>query len=268
MENKSFSTTISVDQSPEAVFNAVTNVRGWWSEEVTGNTAKLNDEFNYHYQDVHRCKMRLIEVIPGKKVVWLVLDNYFSFTKDQTEWTGDKIIFEITQQDTKTQLRFTHEGLVPEYECYSACYNGWTQYIEHSLFDLITTGKGKPNASDKAYTIHEVAARFHELAQQEKWFEIQDELFSDDVKSIEPANSPYFKNEEGKVTVRKKGEDWVKRIEAAHKRHTTPPIVGSNHFVVGRDVEITVQGHGRIKINELMMYEVKNGKIVLEQFFY
>ena len=117
-------------------------------------------------------------------------------------------------------------------------------------------------------TTTEVAARFNELAKEEKWFEIQDELFAENVKSIEPDHSPWFRNEEGKTIVRKKGEDWVKRIEAAHSRHTTEPIVAGNHFVVGRDVDITVRGYGRIQIHELMLYEVRNGEIVSEQFFY
>ena len=267
MDNQNFTITVLADQSPREVFNAINNVRGWWSEEIEGGTEKINDEFTYHYKDVHNCKMKLIEVVPDKKVVWLVLDNYFSFTKDKSEWIGTKIIFEITEQDNKTQIHFTHEGLVPEYECYSACVNGWTQYIQHSLPDLITTGKGQSN-SKEAQTIHEVALRFNELAQQEKWFEIQDELFADSVKSIDPPNSPYFGYAEGKVAVRKKGEDWVKRIEAAHRRYTSEPVIGGNHFAVGREVDITVQGLGRIKIDEIMLYEVKDGKIVSEQFFY
>jgi len=117
-------------------------------------------------------------------------------------------------------------------------------------------------------TTKEVAARFNELAKQEKWFEIQDELFADDVKSIDPPDSPYFGNAEGRSSVRKKGEEWVKRIEAAHKRYTTEPVVGGNHFAVGREVDITVNGIGRIQINQVMLYEVKDGKIILEQFFY
>jgi hypothetical protein len=117
-------------------------------------------------------------------------------------------------------------------------------------------------------TTEEVASRFNELAKQEKWFEIQDELFSDNVKSIDPPNSPYFGYAEGKASVRKKGEEFVKKIEAAHKRHTTEPVVAGNHFAVGRQVDITVQGFGRIQIDEVMLYEVKHGEIVLEQFFY
>lgn len=117
-------------------------------------------------------------------------------------------------------------------------------------------------------TTKEVAARFNELAKQEKWFEIQDELFADNVKSIDPPNSPYFGYAEGKAAVRKKGEDFVKRIEAAHRRHTTEPVIAGNHFAVGREVDITVQGYGRIQINEIMLYEVKDGEIISEQFFY
>ena len=121
---------------------------------------------------------------------------------------------------------------------------------------------------NKITDTRQVAARFMELAQREQWFEIQDELFADNVKSVDPANSPYFKYAEGKPLVRKKGEDWVKRIEAVNKRHTTEPVVCGNHFAVGREVDITVKGFGRIKIDEIMLYEVKDGKIVLEQFFY
>jgi len=120
----------------------------------------------------------------------------------------------------------------------------------------------------KVLTTQEVAARFNELAQQEKWFEIQDEFFAENVKSIDPQGSPYFGYAEGKAPVRKKGEDFVKRIEAVHRVYTSEPLVTGNHFVVAREKDITVQGHGRIQINEIMLYEVKDGQIVLEQFFY
>jgi hypothetical protein len=121
---------------------------------------------------------------------------------------------------------------------------------------------------DTVMTTQEVANRFHELAQQEKWFEIQDEFFASNVKSIDPPNSPYFGYAEGKAAVRKKGEDFVGRIEEVHKVYTSEPLVTGNHFTVAREKDITVKGHGRIQINEIMLYEVKDGQIVLEQFFY
>jgi hypothetical protein len=99
----------------------------------------------YHYEDVHFCKMKITELIPGQKIVWHVLDNHFNFTKDQSEWIGTKIIFEITEKDQKTQIHFTHQGLVPVHECYDICRDAWTNYIHESLSSLITTGKGLPN---------------------------------------------------------------------------------------------------------------------------
>jgi hypothetical protein len=137
-----------VDQSLEEVFNAVTNARGWWSEEIEGSTDELNAEFFYHHKDVHLAKMKIVELVPNEKVEWFVKDNYFSFIEDKTEWKGTKIVFEISKKDNKTQLVFTHHGLVPEYECYAICEDAWTSYIQGSLKNLITTGKGLPNTKE------------------------------------------------------------------------------------------------------------------------
>ena len=117
-------------------------------------------------------------------------------------------------------------------------------------------------------TTKEVAARFNELAKQEKWFEIQDEFFANDVKSIEPPTARYLAYAEGKAAVYKKGKEFVERVEEVHKAYTTKPVMGGNYFAVGREMDITVEGFGRIQINEIMMYEVKDGSIVSEQFFY
>jgi len=152
MSTADFTTTLLVEEAPGKVFDAINHVRGWWSEEIEGNTDKLNEAFHYHYEDVHSCQIKLIELVPGKKLVWLVLDNYFKFTKDKSEWVGTKIIFEISRAGQKTQLRFTHQGLVPEYECYDVCRNAWTTYIQKSLRSLIMTGKGQPNKAGNPKT--------------------------------------------------------------------------------------------------------------------
>jgi hypothetical protein len=149
MNDQNFTTTFTVDQTPEEAFGAIKNVRGWWSEEIEGSTDKLGDEFTYRYKAVHYCKMKLIEVIPHKKVVWLVVDNYFNFTEDKSEWKGTEITFEVSEKGNKTEIRFTHLGLVPENECFNVCSNAWGSYMHGSLRSLITTGKGQPNQKEK-----------------------------------------------------------------------------------------------------------------------
>ena len=123
-------------------------------------------------------------------------------------------------------------------------------------------------SNNKVLTTHEVAERFNELAQQEKWFDIQDELFAENVKSVEPPHSPYLKYAEGKIPVRKKGEDFVSKILELHGANTTTPVISNNHFAIGRCMDINTKDFGRIKIDEIIVYEVKDGQIVLEQFFY
>ncbi len=143
MNNIDYNTSIRLEQSPAEVFKAINNPRAWWSEDIKGRTDRLNGEWTYHFKDSHRSKMKTIEMIPDQKVVWLVVDNYFAFTKDKSEWTGNRIIFEISKQDNKTQLVFTQIGLVPAYECYKVCSDAWTGFIKKSLYSLITTGKGR-----------------------------------------------------------------------------------------------------------------------------
>ncbi|MBO9204422.1 MULTISPECIES: SRPBCC family protein [Niastella] len=156
MASKDYTTSIEVEQTPAEVFAAITNPRAWWSVEIEGKAEKVNDEFYYHYQDVHRSTMKLTEVMPDKRVVWQVVDNYFNFTEDEKEWTGDTIIFEITGKGNKTQLTFTQMGLTPENECYDVCEKGWGHYIENSLYNLITTGKGQPNPKEGGFNEQQV----------------------------------------------------------------------------------------------------------------
>ena len=77
-----------------------------------------------------------------------MLDGYLDFTEDKTEWTGTDIAFDITEKDGKTEVRFTHVGLTPEFECFDNCSNAWGFYIKESLRELITSGQGQPNATE------------------------------------------------------------------------------------------------------------------------
>ena len=150
MKDQNLTITFTVDQSPEEVFDAINNVRGWWSGEIDGSTDKLGEEWTYRYKDVHRSTQKITELVPGKKVVWHVTDATLNFVKDKTEWNGTDIVFEIAKKDGKTEVRFTHVGLVPAFECYGGCSGAWGFYINDSLRNLITTGKGAPNQKETA----------------------------------------------------------------------------------------------------------------------
>jgi len=142
MENKNFTATIEVAKSPQDVFDCIKEVAKWWSKDYEGSSTKLNDEFVICHPGAHYSKQRLFEVIPGEKVVWLVIASHLDWIKkNKGEWTNTKMIFEITTNGDKTLLHFTHEGLVPEKECYAMCERGWNMVINDWLFNFITDGK-------------------------------------------------------------------------------------------------------------------------------
>jgi hypothetical protein len=141
----SYTVTITVDKTPEEAYAAINNVRGWWSGNIEGSTDRLGAEWTYRYEDLHYSKQRVTELVPGRRVAWLVLDSSLSFVKDKTEWTGTTITFDISKRGDRTEIRFTHLGLVPRYECFTDCSDAWGSYIRGSLRSLITHGKGEPN---------------------------------------------------------------------------------------------------------------------------
>ena len=150
MTTKSFTTSFTVDQSPDEVFDAINDVRGWWSGEIEGSTDELGAEFTYRYKSLHRSTQKITELVRGKKVVWRVSDARLEFVEGKTEWNGTDIVFEIARKGGKTELRFTHVGLVPACQCYRDCAGAWGFYVNDSLRGLITTGKGDPNAKETA----------------------------------------------------------------------------------------------------------------------
>ena len=149
MNNQSFTKSFLTEKSPESVFRAISDFRAWWSENIEGNSDCPGETFNYHYKDIHLCKLKLTTAVPGQKLVYEVLDNHFSFTADPSEWKGTKLVFDISKESEKTKVNLTHEGLTPEYECYEICQEAWTNYFNNSLFNLIENGKGFPNPKEK-----------------------------------------------------------------------------------------------------------------------
>jgi hypothetical protein len=144
MAKKNFTASIELEKSSRDVFKAITHdVAKWWDgKDLTGSSTKLNDEFTIIHEDVHYSKQKLIEIIPDKKIVWLVTESKLNWLeKDKNEWTNTKMIFRITPKGDMTGVKFIQEGLVPEKECYSRCAQGWDMVIREWLFNFITNGK-------------------------------------------------------------------------------------------------------------------------------
>jgi hypothetical protein len=144
MTTSDFTTTFVFDQSPATIFNAINNIKGWWSEDSEGASEKLHDEFTVRFNDVHVSSQKLTALVPEQKVEWLVTTSNLNFLKDKQEWDGTRVTFELEPKGNQTQLRFIHHGLVPEIECFNDCSKGWTFYL-NSLHSLITTGQGQPH---------------------------------------------------------------------------------------------------------------------------
>lgn len=117
-------------------------------------------------------------------------------------------------------------------------------------------------------TTAEVANRFNELAQTGNWNKIQEELFADNVMSIEPAHSQGLQTVEGIKAIQEKGKKFQETVEEVHSGYSKEPVVAGNHFSVAMGMDVTMKGMGRMKMEEIAVYEVKDGKIVKEQFFY
>ncbi|MCX6318909.1 MAG: SRPBCC domain-containing protein [Bacteroidetes bacterium] len=143
MNNKSFQFAFSTSVNSSTVFTHLINPENWWvglfGETIEGKSNEINDEFTFKAGDgVHYSVQRLIESVPGSKIVWLVTESNLSFLKKTNEWAGTKICFDLDEAGNKTSVTFTHIGLIPEIECYGSCSSAWTQYLKKLEAQLST----------------------------------------------------------------------------------------------------------------------------------
>jgi len=147
MNDNSFTTTLTVDQSPEAVFATINDPRGWWAGTFEGKTHVLGAEFSYRYEALHFSKQRVTELVPGRKVVWTVTDSALQFAKPKDEWTGTKVVFDITRTGEQTEIRFQHVGLLPDFACYGPCSRGWTHVLRELAAHLASQEQREPKSA-------------------------------------------------------------------------------------------------------------------------
>jgi hypothetical protein len=113
----------------------------------------------------------------------------------------------------------------------------------------------------------EIANRLVELCRKGEFETAQKELFSDEAVSIEPHGTPDFEKEtHGLDGILEKGKKWGEMVEEAHGMDVSEPLLADSSFAVTMMMDVTMKGGQRMKMTELCIYHVKDGKIVSEQF--
>jgi len=148
MENKNYHRTITVNASAEEAMKKIGQINLWWRKDFSGTAAKLNDKFTVPFGELNGetsfVDFSISEVEPDKKVVWKVTDCNLPWFKDKEEWNNTEVVFNLSEENGKTTIYFTHIGLVPGVECYEACEKGWDGHITKDLKKFISEGKGIP----------------------------------------------------------------------------------------------------------------------------
>src|SRR5690242_11665731 len=134
MEKKNFTSSISAKISANEAMKKISNIPEWWGVAFSGNSEKQNDEFTVKMGGDSFFDAFVEELLPRKRVVWFVKDCNMPWYSDKKEWANTKMVFDLSESNGVTTLRFTHEGLTPDIECYQDCEIGWTHWIQKSLF--------------------------------------------------------------------------------------------------------------------------------------
>ena len=142
MKKNNFTSSITAKISANEAIKKISHVPEWWGITFTGNSEKQNDKFTVKMGGDSFFDLTVAELLPGKRVIWLVTDCHMPWFTDKKEWANTKLIFDLAENDGETEMTFTHEGLTPDVECYKDCENGWTHWIQTSLFSYLTNGKG------------------------------------------------------------------------------------------------------------------------------
>ncbi|MFA6440434.1 MAG: SRPBCC domain-containing protein [Bacteriovoracaceae bacterium] len=145
MKQEHYQCGITSNISAKETYQRIMRVTEWWSENIEGSFEKLNDVFTIHFAFGDSFVIKIVELVPDKKIVWQVMDCNLTWVKNSKEWKDTEIRFEILNDRNSTHINFAHIGLVPDFECYNGCANGWNQYIKKSLFRFLNDGHGEPD---------------------------------------------------------------------------------------------------------------------------
>jgi hypothetical protein len=144
MTTQDYYRSITADIAPKEAFDKITRVSEWWSKDFEGKSEEPNDVFTVRFKNGDMYKVKVVEIIPNKKIVWEVIDSYQGWHNDHTEWVGTKIVWEVFPQKDSVEVKMTHSGLVPECECFDKCSQGWDYLMQKSLSKFLTENTGLP----------------------------------------------------------------------------------------------------------------------------
>jgi hypothetical protein len=153
MEKQNYHSYITVNADAKKVFTDISRVSSWWAADFEGDAKNPGDLFSVHFGETF-VTFKIAEAIPGKKIVWEVVDCHLHWLADKKEWKYTKIIWQVSPKGGQTQIDFTHIGLVPGIECYNDCKKGWDFFVQESLLKLITEEKGLPEVPKNARQLH------------------------------------------------------------------------------------------------------------------
>jgi hypothetical protein len=142
-KQQDFNYSLTVKASAKETMKKISQVNLWWAKNCKGKAGKLNDEFSVNFGDTY-VNFRISELIPDKKIIWLVTDCNLQWINDKKEWKNTEVIWMLTEKSGKTHIDFVHKGITPDSECYESCEPGWTHHLKDSLLKLIDKGKGFP----------------------------------------------------------------------------------------------------------------------------
>jgi hypothetical protein len=148
MNELNYNCHIGANVTAKEAFDAICRVSEWWATDISGSSLKADDVFTVRFSETS-VTFKIIELVPNKKIVWLVTDCYLHWIKDKKEWKGTRINWEISAAKGSTLVSFTHIGLVPALECYNDCKEGWDFQVGKSLFKFLTAQKGMPDINTR-----------------------------------------------------------------------------------------------------------------------
>lgn len=147
MEQQHYHSSITANVTPIQASENISHVAAWWTSSLQGISEKQGDIFTVHFGKTF-VTFEVTEAITGKKITWQVTDSYLAWL-DNNEWTGTKVVFDISTEKGATRIDFTHVGLLPDVACYENCKQGWGFFINQSLSKLMNEGKGTPDVPVK-----------------------------------------------------------------------------------------------------------------------